>query len=132
MRFPLNFLFPSRRDMVKRCIKAALNQEKEDISGGQIKKPYTDQELNRRISESYGLLTTRREIAYCRKELGILPYFERNGYVYHTLAANFSQIYRQTVRPSDRQTGPTAMRGNCQARVGGIWWASLSLKNSIT
>ena len=94
---PLNFLFPSRRDMVKRCIKAVLNQEKEDIGGGQIKKPYTDQELSRRISESYGLLTTRREVTYCRKELGILPYFERNGYVYHTLAADFSRIYPFTV-----------------------------------
>ena len=36
-------------------------------------------------------------MAYCRKELGISSYFERNGYVYHILAANFSQVYPFTI-----------------------------------
>ena len=98
---PIKLLFPSRRDMAKRYIKAALNQEKEDIGGGQITKPYTDKELRRKIKESFGLIVTRREVAYCRKELGILPYFERNGYVYHTLAADFSQIYPLTIPSID-------------------------------
>lgn len=98
---PIRLLFPSRRDMAKRCVRVVLNQEKEDISGGKITKPHTDKELRRKIKESFGLIVTRREVAYCRKELGILPYFERNGYVYHTLAADFSQIYPLTIPSID-------------------------------
>jgi hypothetical protein len=90
---PLRFLFASRKDMVKRCIRTIVSQEKKDIGRGQTTRAYTDEELSHKINEEFGLLVTRREVAYCRKGLGILPYFERNGYVYHTLAANFSQVY---------------------------------------
>jgi len=90
---PLRLLFASRRDMVKRCIRAIVSQEKKETGSGQTTKAYTDEELSHKINQEYGLLVTRREVGYCRKELGILPYFQRNGYVYHTLAANFSQIY---------------------------------------
>jgi hypothetical protein len=106
---PLGFLFPSRRDMVKRCVKAILNQEKEAIGGGRIAKPYTDEELTHKINAKYGWLITRREVAYCRKELGILPYLERNGYVYHTLAADFSQMYPFTA---------TSVRSNAPVTSG--------------
>jgi len=94
---PLRFLFANSRDMVKRCIKAILSQEKRGIGSGQIVKPYTDEELRRKINEEYGLLITRRGVGHCRKELGISPYFKRNGYVYYTLVANFSQIYPLTL-----------------------------------
>jgi hypothetical protein len=104
---PLRFLFASRRDMIKRCIRAILNQEKENIGNGQVARPYTDEELRYRINREYGWLVTKREVAYCRKELGILPYLERNGYVYHTLAANFSQIYPFTAA-SVRSNAPAA------------------------
>ncbi len=90
---PLRFLFVSRKDMVKRGIKAILNREKQDIGSGRITKPHTDEELKHIIKEEYGLSVTRREVSYCRKELGISPYLKRNGYVYHTLAANFSELY---------------------------------------
>lgn len=90
---PLRFLFVSRKDMVKRGIKAILNREKQDIGSGRITKPHTDEELRHIIKEEYGLSVTRREVSYCRKELGISPYLKRNGYVYHTLAANFSELY---------------------------------------
>ncbi|RLC63692.1 MAG: hypothetical protein DRI01_04760 [Chloroflexi bacterium] len=95
---PLRILFASRKDMAKRCIRAILNQEKKDIGSGRVAKAYTDEELVDKMNEEYGLSITRREVAYCRKELGILPYFERNGYVYHTLAANFSRMYPFTAR----------------------------------
>ena len=104
---PLRFLFAGRRDMVKGCIKAILNQEKKNISSGQIIKAHTDEELARKINEEYGLSATRRQVAYCRKELGILPYLERNGYVYRTLAANFSQIYPFT-NPSVASNAPVS------------------------
>ncbi|MDO8634943.1 MAG: hypothetical protein Q7R34_01685, partial [Dehalococcoidia bacterium] len=90
---PLRFFFVSRKDIVKRGIKAIINREKKDIGSGRITKPHTDEELRHIIKEEYGLSVTRREVAYCRKELGILAYLERNGYVYHTLAANFSRVY---------------------------------------
>lgn len=90
---PLRSLFSNRKDKAKRCIKAILSQEKRGIGSGHIVKPYTDEELRCKMDEEYGLLITRREVGHCRKELGISPYFKRNGYVYHTLAANFSQLY---------------------------------------
>lgn len=114
---PLRFFFASRRDMVKRCIKAILNQEKKDICSGQITKPYTDGELRYKFKEEYDLLTTRREVTYCRRELGILPYLERNGYVYRSLVANFSQIYPFTI-PSVKNNAP-ACPGIYELRLNG-------------
>ncbi len=102
---PLRFLFVSRKDMVKRGIKAILNREKKDIGSGRITKPHTDEELRHIIKGEYGLSVTRREVAYCRKELGILAYSERNGYVYHTLAANYSRVYPFTA-PSVEDNAP--------------------------
>jgi DNA-directed RNA polymerase specialized sigma subunit, sigma54 homolog len=90
---PLRLFFASRKDMVKRCVRAILNREKDDICSGQSTKPYTDEELSYKLNEEYGLLITRRGVTYCRRELGVLPYLERNGYEYRTLLANFSQIY---------------------------------------
>lgn len=93
----LSSLFTSGKDTVKRYIKAILNEEGTDICNGQLKRPYTDEELRNRLNEGYGLLITRREVAYCRQDLGILPYSKRNGYVYHSLLMNFSKIYPFTV-----------------------------------
>lgn len=90
----LNSFFPTKRDVLKRRIKAILNREKEDIRNGRLKKPYTDEELRCKLKDEYGLSITRREVAYCRKDMGILPYSERiNSYGYPPLLANFSKIY---------------------------------------
>jgi len=102
---PLRFLFASRRDMVKRHIKAILNREKEDIGTGQLAKPYTDRALSCKINQECGLSITRREVGHCRKELGISPYLKRNGYVYYTLAANFTELYPFTA-PSVESNAP--------------------------
>jgi len=95
---PLSLFFVSKKDMVKRGIKAILNREKKDIGSGRITKPHTDEELSHVIKKEFGLSVTRREVSYCRKELGILPYLERNGYMYHILAANYSRVYPFTAR----------------------------------
>ena len=90
----LKSLFPTKRDIVKRCIKVLLNREKEGICNGLVKKLYTDEELRCKLKDEYNLSITRREVAYCRKDLGILPYSERiNSYEYPSLQANFSKIY---------------------------------------
>ncbi|MEA1964617.1 MAG: GIY-YIG nuclease family protein [Candidatus Aerophobetes bacterium] len=90
----LNSLFPSRRDTVKRCIKAILRREKGDICNGLVKKPYTDEELRCKLKGEYNLSITGREVAYCRKDLGILPSSERaNSYGYVLLQPNLSKIY---------------------------------------
>jgi len=102
----LSSFFASRKDMVKRYIKAILNEERTDICNGHLKRPYTDEELRRRLNEEYAVLVSRREVAYCRQDLGILPYSKRNGYVYRSLLVNFSQIYPFTV-PSVRNNAPT-------------------------
>ncbi|MDP2730183.1 MAG: hypothetical protein Q8O55_06860 [Dehalococcoidales bacterium] len=95
---PLNFFFVSKKDMVKKSMIAVLKREKKDIGSGRTTKAFTDEELRQLIKEEYGLSVTRREVAYCRKDMGILPYPERNGYVHHILAANYSQIYPFTTR----------------------------------
>ncbi len=102
----LSSFFASRKDMVKRYIKAILNEERTDICNGRLKRPYTDEELRGRLNEEYAVLVSRREVAYCRQDLGILPYSKRNGYVYRSLLVNFSKIYPFTV-PSVRNNAPT-------------------------
>jgi len=103
---PLTFFFASRKDMVKRYIKAILNKERKDIfCSGQLKRPYTDEELRHKLNEEYGLLITRRGVAHCRQDLGISPYSKRNGYVYRSLQANFSNIYPFTL-PSVKNNAP--------------------------
>jgi len=48
--------------------------EKEDIRNGRVKKPYTDGELRCKLNlEEYDLSITKRAVAYCRKDMGILP-----------------------------------------------------------
>ncbi len=104
---PLNSFFPARRDIVKRHIKVILTEEKEDIRNGRVKKPYTDEELKRKLKDEDGLSITRREVAYCRKDLGILPYSKRvNGYGDPPLLANFSKIFPFTVA-SVKNNAPT-------------------------
>lgn len=78
---------------MKWCIKAIINREKEDIRNGRVKKPYTDEELRRKLNlEEYDLSITKREVAYCRKDMGILPSSKRvNSYGYPPLLANFFQ-----------------------------------------
>jgi len=93
----LKELFPTKRDMVKRYIKTLLNREEEEIYNNRRKMPYTDEELRIKLNDEYNLSITRREVAYCRKDLGILPYTKRNGYVYRSLLANFSKIYPFTI-----------------------------------
>ena len=75
----LKLFFPTRRDIVKRRIKAILSREKEDIRNGRVKKPYTGDELRCKLNlEEYDLSITKREVAYCRKDRGILPYSKMN------------------------------------------------------
>lgn len=106
----LKSLFPTKRDIVKRHIKVVLNKEKGDICNGKLKKPYIDEELRRKLNEDYELSITRREVAYCRKELGILPYSERvNSYGYPPLLANYSKIYPFTI---------AAVKNNAPTRPG--------------
>jgi RNA polymerase sigma-54 factor len=91
----LKDLFPSKRDLVKKHIKVIIDKEKEDICNRRVEKPYTDEELRRKLNYAS---VTRREIAYCRKDMGILPYSKRlNSYGYPSLSANFSKIHPFTV-----------------------------------
>ena len=106
---PLRFFFAGRKDIVKRHIKAILNKENKERTGifssGQLKRPYTDEELRHKLNEEYGLLITRRGVAHCRQDLGISPYSKRNGYVYRSILANFSNIYPFTI-PSVKNNAP--------------------------
>jgi len=106
-KIPLKSFFPTKRDIVKMYIKVLLNREKEGIYNGLTKRPYTDEELRCKLKDEYNLSITRREVAYCRKDLGILPYSERvNGCGYPSLQANFSKIYPFT-NSSVKNNAPT-------------------------
>ena len=94
----LRSLFPTKRDIVKRYIKAILRKEGGDIRNGGAKRPYADEELRWKLKHEYNLSITRREVTYCRKDLGILPYYKRiNSHGYPPLLANFSKIYPFTI-----------------------------------
>lgn len=94
-----------------------LIRERQGICEGRRKIPYTDEELRIKLNDEHNLSITRRQIAYCRKDLGILPYSRRNGYVYRTLVTNFSQIYPFTV-PSVKNKAP-ARPGIYELRLNG-------------
>lgn len=93
----LRDFFSTKRDKVRRIIKVLLKREMVEIYNNQRKLPYTDEELRYILNYEYGVSITRREVSYCRKDLGILPSSERNGYVYRSLLANFSMIYPFTI-----------------------------------
>jgi len=53
--------------------------------------------LRNKLEEKYNLSVSRREIGYCRNDMGILPHSKRiNGYGYPPLSVNFSVIYTFT------------------------------------
>jgi len=102
----LRSLFPTKREMMKRHIRVLLASEREDMYGGRLKVPYTDEQIGCKLSDEHNLSITRRVVAYCRKSLGILPYSKRvNGDGYPPLSANFSTIYPFTT-PSVKSNVP--------------------------
>jgi RNA polymerase sigma-54 factor len=103
----LKELFPTKRDIVKKHINVILIKEKKEIYNERIKRPYTDEELKCKLNDDYNLSVTRREISYCRNDMGILPYSKRlNSYGYPPLSANFTKIYPFTI-PSVKNNAPT-------------------------
>ena len=102
----LRALFPTRRDIMKRHVKVLLTNEREDMCSGRLRVLYTDEQLRRKLSDEYNLSVTRREVTYCRRGLGILPYSKRvSSYGYLLLSVNFSTIYRFTV-PQVKNSAP--------------------------
>ena len=102
----LRSLFPTKRDVIKRRIRVLLSSEREDMYGGRLKVPYTDEQIRRKLSDEHNISITRREVAYCRKGLGILPYSKRvNSHGYPPLTVNFSPIYPFTI-PSVKNNAP--------------------------
>ncbi|MBC8249810.1 MAG: hypothetical protein H8E90_09045 [Anaerolineales bacterium] len=57
---PLRDFFPSTRDVLKRLIEAILDEEKEQIRRGDIKRAYTDEEIKERLKERFGVSISRR------------------------------------------------------------------------
>ena len=102
----LTALFPTRRDTVKRHVRVFLADEREDMCGGRLRVPYTDEQLRYKLGGEHSLSVTRREVAYCRRGLGILPHSKRvNSHGYPPLSANFSTLYHFTV-PQVKNSAP--------------------------
>lgn len=102
----LRCLFSSKRNIMKRHIRVLLSSEREDMCGGRLKVPYTDEQLGRKLSDERNLSITRRGVAYFRKGLGILSYSKRvDSQGYPPLSANFSTIYPFTI-PSVKNNAP--------------------------
>lgn len=104
----LRCLFASKRNIMKRHIRVLLSSEREDMCGGRLKVPYTDEQLGRKLSNEHNLSITRRGVAYFRKGLGILSYSKRvDSQGYPPLSANLSTIYPFTI-PSVKNNAPVS------------------------
>jgi len=113
----LKDFFPANRDIVKKHIKVIINKEKAEVCDGWISRTYTDGELQCKL-EKYNLFVSRREIGYCRNDMGILPYSKRmNGYGYPPLSVNFSAIYPFTA--SSVKKNATMQPGVYELRLDG-------------
>lgn len=92
----LTFFFRSKKNIAKKAIQAIIAQEQKEMGSGKRIQAYTDERLKSILENNYGISSSRRQVACCRKELGLLPYPERSGYLYHAKAANHSEIFPLT------------------------------------
>jgi len=91
---PLQDLLPSTRDVHKRLIETILEEEKEQIRQGVIRRVYTDEEIKEKLKERYGISISRRTVSTCRREMRIPPSYTRNSnHMYPPRLVRFSFHY---------------------------------------
>ena len=108
---PLKFFFPTGRDIHKHFVSRVLGEERarlrrpvrrsaklggqEEARGpGKTKRPFSDEEIKERLIREYGLSITRRQVAFCRQEMGVPNLYQRyNNHRYPPGWATFSAAY---------------------------------------
>ena len=115
---PLRDFFPSTRDVLKRMIKAILDEEKEQIrrrsaracpepdegspdrrrarseTFAQRERAYTDEGIKERLKERFGVSISRRTVSACRQAMRIPSSYTRNSNrTYPPKLAHFSFHY---------------------------------------
>ncbi|MFH1951147.1 MAG: hypothetical protein ABIL06_05985 [Pseudomonadota bacterium] len=91
---PLRFFFPAMRDVHRRFVCKIVNEERRSLVSGEIKRPSTDKEIRDRLRHEYHLAITRRQVAFCRRELGIPNLYQRDkNNRYPPEWAGFSALY---------------------------------------
>ncbi len=91
---PLRDFFPSTRDVHKQTIEAILDEEKEQLRQGHLKRAYTDEEIKERLKERFGVSISRRTVSACRQDMRIPSSYARSSsHVYPPRLACFSFPY---------------------------------------
>jgi len=92
---PLRFFFPTGRDIHRRAIRALMDEERKELASGNIKRPLNDGEIRDRLKQRHDLAITRRQVGFCRKELGIPNLYRREkGGDYSSERGRFSTACR--------------------------------------
>ena len=92
---PFKFFFPTGRDIHRRAISALMDEERKELAAGKLKRPFNDKEIRDRLKQRHGLAITRRQVGFCRKELGIPNLYRRKvGSGYSSERSRFSAACR--------------------------------------
>ncbi|MGR3177247.1 MAG: RNA polymerase factor sigma-54 [Candidatus Anammoxibacter sp.] len=95
----LEALLPSQRDRAKLALLDILEDERKTIIDGVLKEPYNDSRLQYFLHSRHGIVMSRRNITYARKELGISSAQVRSKDFWYFHATPFSSIY--TLAPEE-------------------------------
>jgi len=106
---PLKFFFPTGRDIHKHFITRILSEERVRLNSapnplqeeaaaagrsGKTERPFSDEEIREKLIREYGLSITRRQVAFCRQEMGVPNLYQRyNNHGYPPGWAAFSAAY---------------------------------------
>jgi len=102
---PLKFLFPTGRDIHKHFIIRILSEERVRLNSapnplqeagrsGKTERPFSDEEIREKLIRKHGLSITRRQVAFCRQEMGVPNLYQRyNNHRYPPGWATFSAAY---------------------------------------
>jgi len=92
-KIPLKNLMPSLRDKIKWAMQKILNNENHLLIEGLIQNPYNDLKLREILTNKFKIITSRRNIASIRSELGICSARSRSKDIWHKLIPNFSHYF---------------------------------------
>lgn len=73
----LKSFFPTQREIRKRIFREIFEQERRELESGLIKRPYSDEEIRKKLKENYDIDISRRSVTDGRKNLNIPSSFER-------------------------------------------------------
>lgn len=73
----LKTFFPTKKQLGKELIREIIEQEKTEIENRAIKKPYSDEEIRKKLKENHAISISRRSVSEWRFDLKIPPASKR-------------------------------------------------------